>query len=80
MYRQIFRAEPDNNQTTSKLLKKDRNDFKELTNEELLERYHELSPQIKGHLVRYPISYLKDMNLSLKLFDKEKIVPAINFV
>lgn len=80
MYRRIFKAEPDNHQTTQKELKKDRIDMKGLNDEELLERYKELSPHIRGHYVEYPYNYLKNMNLSLKLFDKEKIVPAINFV
>lgn len=80
MYRRIFKAEPDNSQTTNKALKKDRADMSEQGEEEFLERYNELSPHIKGHFVEYPTNYMKDVNLGLKMFDKEKIVPAINFV
>jgi len=51
-----------------------------MPNEELLENYNKLSGEIKGHYVEYPFDYLKDQSLSLKLLDKEKLVPAINFV
>ena len=80
MYRRIFKAEPDNLQVTNKALKHDRSDFLKISNEELLERYSELSPHIRGHFVEYPYNYLKEVSLGLKMFDKEKIVPAINFV
>ena len=80
IYREIFRAEPDNEQTSSKKLKKDRKEFSEMSNEELLDKYKELVGEIKGHYVEFPFDYLKEQNLSLKLLDKEKLVPAINFV
>jgi hypothetical protein len=80
IYREIFRAEPDNWQTSSKLLRQDRQEFAKQSNEELLEKYQKLIGEIKGHFVEFPLEYLKDLNLSLKLLDKEKLVPAINFV
>jgi len=80
IYREIFRAEPDNYQTSSKQLKEDRKIMANMPNEELLENYNKLSGEIKGHYVEYPFDYLKDQSLSLKLLDKEKLVPAINFV
>lgn len=80
IYRDIFRAEPCDFQTSFKVLKKDRKEFKETPEEEIVEKYHKLSKEIKGHFVEYPLFFLKDSSLSLKLTDKEKLVPAINFV
>lgn len=61
-------------------LKKQRKDFASLSNEELLEKYNQLIGGLKGHYVEYPLEFLKETSLSLKLLDKEKLVPAINFV
>ena len=61
-------------------LKKQRKEFDNMSNECLLEKYNQLIGELKGHYVDYPTDFLKETNLSLKLLDKEKLVPAINFV
>lgn len=79
IYRELFRAEPDNHQKTFEDLKQDREDFKKMGNVELYEKYKEMSPNIQGHMVDYPVEYLKNSDLELNATDMANLVPKINF-
>lgn len=79
LYRELFRAEPDDHQTDFEKLKEDRETYQNMSQAEKIDKYKRLSPEIQGHVVDYPIYYMKDQNLELNLTDMANLVPAINF-
>lgn len=79
LYRELFRAEPDDHQTDFEKLKEDREAYQSMGKVEQIDKYKRLSPEIQGHVVDYPIYYMKDQDLELNLTDMANLVPAINF-
>ena len=79
-YRKVFRAEPDDHQTSFQALKKDREAFLQTPMSETLEMYNKLKDNVKGNYVEYPTEYLRDAPLELQATNLAKLVPAKNFV
>ena len=80
IYRDIFDCFPDNKFNNFAKLR-DRKKFstkKEI--EKLKEEYKSKSIGIVGHIVEYPIDFLKDEELDIDFFSKENLVPEKNFV
>ena len=80
IYRDIFDCFPDNKFNNFAKLK-DRKKFKtEKEIETLKQEYKSKSFGIAGHIVEYPIEFLKDEELDIDFFSKENLVPERNFV
>ena len=80
IYREIFDCFPDNKFKNLAALKK-RKRFK--TNEEieqLKKDYKNKIIGISGHIVEYPIDFLKNEELDIDFFSKENLVPERNFI
>ena len=72
MYRKVFACYPDDN--IKKLT-----DVKEFKKKANLDLYDELSKEIVGHAVEFPLYFLEYENLKLRISEKEYYVPDINF-
>ena len=46
---------------------------------ELKEKYESKKNVIRGHIVKYPIHFLKDEQLDIDFFSKENLIPEKNF-
>ena len=80
IYSFIFDCFPDNKFNNFAKLK-DRKKFKtEKEIETLKQEYKSKSFGIAGHIVEYPIEFLKDEELDIDFFSKENLVPERNFV
>ena len=44
-----------------------------------LKKYMELKNEIKGHIVEYPLLFLKNVELGKSFFSVENLVPEYNF-
>ena len=47
--------------------------------EDLLNKYNKFKGKIIGHIVEFPLLFLKDESLKTSWFSKEKFIPEINF-
>lgn len=74
-YREIFKVYPDD--TYKKFSDIDKNLIKE---EEIKEKYAELSKNIQGNIVEFPLEFLKEENLNRSYFCKEQLVPIKTFI
>jgi len=72
IYRTVFACYPDDNIKTLA-------DVKEFKSRAQPAQYDTLKGQIKGNIVRFPLQFLSEANLSFAKTDKEMIVPSINF-
>ncbi|CAD8096905.1 unnamed protein product [Paramecium primaurelia] len=72
IYRQVFACYPDDNVKTL-------NDYQTFKSSGDLSKYDQLSSQIVGHAVEFPLEFLCKENLTIKILSKEIIVPEINF-
>ena len=80
IYRDIFDCFPDNKfNNFDKLRERKKFNTKEEI-EKLKEEYKNKSFGIMGHIVEYPIEFLKDEELDIDFFSKENLVPERNFV
>jgi phospholipase D1/2 len=80
IYRDIFDCYPDNKFNNFGKLKK-RKKFKSKEDfEQLKKDYESKIIGISGHIVEYPIDFLKDEELDIDFFSKENLVPERNFV
>ena len=80
IYSDIFDCYPDNKFNNFEKLKK-RKIVKSKEDIELLKKnYEEKIIGISGHVVEYPIDFLKDEELYIDFFSKENFVPERNFV
>ncbi|CAD8108230.1 unnamed protein product [Paramecium sonneborni] len=72
IYRQVFACYPDDNIKTL-------NDYQTFKISGDLSKYDQLSSQIVGHAVEFPLEFLSKENLKIGIFSKEILVPDINF-
>ena len=80
IYRDIFDCYPDNKFNNFGKLKK-RKKFKSKEDfEQLKKDYESKIIGISGHIVEYPIDFLKDEELDIDFFSKENLVPERNFI
>ena len=79
IYHNIFGCYPDDAYTNFELLKKAKKLQQEEKPEVLLNKYNSMKNQIVGHIVNYPLMFLKDENLGISFFSKENLVPEHNF-
>ena len=80
IYSDIFDCFPDNKFNNFEKLKK-RKIVKSKEDIELLKKnYEEKIIGVSGHVVEYPIDFLKDEELNIDFFSKENFVPERNFV
>ena len=79
IYSNIFDCFPDNKFNNFAKLK-ERKIFKKEDEEKLKEEYKNKNIGIIGHIVEYPIEFLKDEELDIDFFSKENLVPERNFV
>ena len=79
IYSDIFDCFPDNKFNNFAKLK-ERKIFKKEDEEKLKEEYKNKNIGIIGHIVEYPIEFLKDEELDIDFFSKENLVPERNFV
>ena len=79
IYHNIFGCYPDDAYTNFDLLKKAKKLQQEEKPEVLLNKYNAMKNQIVGHIVNYPLMFLKDENLGISFFSKENLVPEHNF-
>lgn len=79
LYRELFRAEPDDHQSSFENLKKDRDEYAAMGSAIKYDKYKELKDEIIGHIVNYPTNYMSEETLDLKFTDVENLVPKINF-
>ena len=79
-YREIFRCYPDD---TCKNFKTLRSKFHYPKNEEeekeLKANYEKYKNDIKGHIVEFPLQFLKEEDLGISFFAVENLVPERNF-
>ena len=79
-YSDIFDCFPDNKFNNFAKLKERKIIKTPEDKEELKKLYDENSSRISGHIVQYPINFLKDEELDIDFFSKENLIPEKNFV
>ncbi|CAK57722.1 unnamed protein product (macronuclear) [Paramecium tetraurelia] len=72
IYRQVFACYPDD-------YIKSLNDYQTFKSQGDLSKYDQLSQQIVGHAVEFPLEFLCKEDLTIKILSMEIIVPEINF-
>jgi phosphatidylserine/phosphatidylglycerophosphate/cardiolipin synthase-like enzyme len=72
-YRHVFRAYPDDEIQSIR----DKQDFE---TQAKVEDYDLLAEDIKGHLVEFPLNFLRNEDLRISIFNKEYYIPEENFV
>ena len=79
IYRYLFNCFPDNEFNNFEKLKnrKDVNSKEDLI--KLKKEYDSKSIGIVGHIVEYPIQFLKDEQLDIDFFSKEKMIPERSY-
>lgn len=78
-YREVFQAEPDDLFDSYKSLVKARKEQEQLSDTVLMEIYNKQRHQVYGHLVEYPMLFLRNESLKLQVTDIENYVPDISF-
>jgi len=79
IYHDIFGCYPDDEYTNVELLKKAQKMKEEQKPEIFLSNYMKLKSQIVGHIVEYPLQFLKEEELGISFFSVENLVPEYNF-
>ena len=79
MYRDIFGCYPDDTYTDFKILKEAKLAKQNEKPEVLLNNYEQQKGKIVGHIVEYPLKFLKDEQLGISFFSVENLVPEHNF-
>ena len=79
LYHDIFGCYPDDAYTNFELLKKAKELQQKEKPEELLNKYNSMKGKIVGHIVNYPLMFLKDETLGNSFFSVENLVPEHNF-
>ena len=72
-YRNVFRCYPDDQMRSIKA----RTQFESEARPEL---YDSVKDEIKGHLVEFPLDFLADEDLRIKVFNMEYYVPDESFI
>ena len=73
MYRKVFRCYPDDEIRSIS----DRIDFESKAD---LSAYPELAERVSGHIVPFPLNFLLEEDLTIKVFNKEYYLPAENWI
>ena len=79
LYRDIFGCYPDDTYTNFKLLKKYKKAETPQEIKELQFKYHDKKDSIIGHIVEFPLDFLKEENLGINFFSVENLIPERNF-
>ena len=80
IYSNIFDCFPDNKFNNFAKLKERKIIKSEEDKQKLKEEYKNKIIGVMGHIVEYPIEFLKDEELDIDFFSKENLVPERNFV
>ena len=80
IYSNIFDCFPDNKFNNFAKLKERKIIKTKKDLEKLKKEYNNKKIGIIGHIVEYPIEFLKDQELDIDFFSKENLVPERNFV
>ena len=78
IYHDLFACYPDDSFVSFKSLKQAQETKKSEKAEDLLDKYNKMKEKIVGHIVEFPLLFLKDENLGTSL-SKEFFIPEINF-
>ena len=79
IYHNLFGCYPDDTYTDIEILQNAKK-VKEKENPQVfLKKYMELKNEIKGHIVEYPLLFLKNVELGKSFFSVENLVPEYNF-
>ena len=79
LYHNIFGCYPDDHYTNIEILKQVKEAQKKETPQALLTKYNRLKNGIKGHVVEFPLFFLKEEDLGKSFFSVENLVPEYNF-
>ena len=79
IYHDIFGCYPDDAYTNFNLLKQAKLNQKQEKPDVLLNKYNLYKNKIVGHIVNYPLKFLKDEKLGNSFFSVENLVPEHNF-
>ena len=80
IYSNIFDCFPDNKFNNFAKLKERKIIKSEEDKQKLKEEYKNKIIGVMGHIVEYPIEFLKDEELDIDFFSKENLLPERNFV
>ena len=79
IYHDLFACYPDDSFVSFQSLKEAQEIKKSEKAEDLLDKYNKLKGKIVGHIVEFPLLFLKDENLGTSLLSTENFIPEINF-
>ena len=79
IYRSLFGCYPDDVYTSYKILNQTRKNKEKESPEVFLENYLKNKDNILGHIVEFPLMFLKEEELGRIYFTKENLVPEYNF-
>ena len=79
IYSDIFDCFPDNQYNSFAKLKERRLFKGEKDKKDLITDYKNKIIGVRGHIVEYPVEFLKDEELDIDFFSKENLVPEKNF-
>ena len=79
IYHDIFACYPDDSFVNFQSLIDAQEIKKSEKAEDLLDKYNKLKEKIVGHIVEFPLSFLKEESLETSFFSMENYVPEINF-
>ena len=79
IYRSIFGCYPDDTYTNVELLKNAKKKKETEDPQVFLNNYMKLKDKIVGHIVEYPLFFLKEEELGKSFFSVENLVPEYNF-
>lgn len=80
IYREIFACDPDDTATTVTELKKLREEVQKRSQREQLAIYHRLKDEIKGHVVEWPLNFMKNEDLALNWTQVESLLPQETYL
>ena len=79
IYRQLFQCYPDDTFTSYKILNQTRKNKEKEKPEVFLDNYLKNKDNILGHIVEFPLLFLREEELGRIHFTKENLVPEYNF-
>ena len=80
IYSNIFDCFPDNRFNNFAKLKERKKIKTKEDIEKLKKEYNDYAQGIQGHIVEYPIQFLKDEELDIDFFSKENIIPEKSYI
>jgi len=79
IYHELFGCYPDDEYTTFNSIKNSQKLREGKPPDELLNKYKKMKDQIVGHIVEFPLQFLKDEKLEKKNFGFENMLPSYTF-